>query len=118
MLDIGLVLAAGFCQLVLAVIGFPVSTRPPETRIGRLQSAFILAGLIGCAAIVWSGIRSASLQAAIEEGIDKLPGSNEQSSDNLSNSQLELREQTFANELRVFAAEVGDEIRKIENRFP
>jgi hypothetical protein len=73
MLDVALLIAAGLCQLALAYLGFRISIKPAKKGAKQFQLiAFGLIGFVGVVAIVWSGIRSASVQDTIKVGIDKL----------------------------------------------
>lgn len=51
-----------------------VSAKPPRKKAERLPSeiAFIIVGLVGLIAIVWSGIRSASVQDATKNTLDRI----------------------------------------------
>jgi hypothetical protein len=72
MWDFLLALVAGLAQLALGVMGFRVSNKPVHTHRRRWESAFIVVGLVGLLATVWSGVRSASVEQSIESGVDKL----------------------------------------------
>ena len=73
MLDFALLLVAGLCQLALGLLGLRVSVHPPKkTMRGRYEFAFLLIGVIGLLAIVWSGIRSVNVQGAIAQGVEKI----------------------------------------------
>jgi hypothetical protein len=65
MLDFALLLVAGLCQLALAILGFWPSARPPK-------KTFVLIGLIGVGAIIWSGVRSGKVQGIIADGVQKI----------------------------------------------
>jgi hypothetical protein len=73
MFDFVLLAIAGFCQLALGVLGFRVSFHPPNKALkGPYELAFLVIGLIGLGAIVWSGIRSVNVQRVIADGVEKI----------------------------------------------
>jgi hypothetical protein len=79
MLDVLLLTVAGVCQLALAYLGFRVAARPPKKpQRPILEIAFGAIGIIGFVAIVWSGIRSSTIQEATRdmtrEVLDTLKG--------------------------------------------
>ncbi len=75
MLDLLLLFIAGLCQLGVAWLGSRVSAHPPDLQHARrLGVAFILIGLIGFGAIIWSGLRSNTVQQGTWDGVQKLLG--------------------------------------------
>ncbi len=73
MFDFALLFVAGVCQLALGIIGLRVSTRPPKKADrSRYELAFLVIGAAGLAAIVWSGLRSTSVQSGIADGVEKI----------------------------------------------
>jgi hypothetical protein len=48
------------------------TTAKEERQKNHYELAFVFVGLIGVAAIVWSGYRSSSVQDTIKEGVDKI----------------------------------------------
>jgi len=73
MVDLILLALAAMCQFVLGVLGFRVSTHPPKkAHRTRYEIVFIVTGLFGVGAIVWSGVRSLTVQETIAAGIRKI----------------------------------------------
>jgi hypothetical protein len=72
-LDLALLAIAGFCQLAIGLLGLRVSLRAPKKAMrGQYELVFLIIGLVGFAAIVWSGLRSASVQQVIANGVEKI----------------------------------------------
>jgi hypothetical protein len=64
-LDLVLLFVAALCQLALGFLGFRASVPPPKWT-------FVLVGLVGVGAIVWSGYRSGNVQGLIADGVQKI----------------------------------------------
>jgi|GEM_PF-4999883 hypothetical protein len=73
MFDFALFFVAGVCQLALGFLALRVSFRPPnKAQWARYVWAFLVIGLIGLVAVFWSGVRSANVQQAIADGVEKI----------------------------------------------
>jgi hypothetical protein len=73
MFDFTLLMVAAICQLALGFLGLRVTTRRvKKEHRSRYELAFVIVGLIGLAAIVWSGLRSGIVQQGIADGVERI----------------------------------------------
>ena len=73
MFDFILLFIAGVCQLFLGFLGIILSTRrTTKAQKTHYEWVFLIIGVIGFAAIVWSGWRSVSVQETIADGVEQI----------------------------------------------